>query len=172
MDGRAYVFRGDGRQAEIRKTDGRAYVSVDGILLGERTLHELRQPFTFRLADGSALRLYARFGPFRALEIFHDGVPLRGSAADPERCRRTLARMVVFYACFDLAWLYARPTVAWLVALRGLFICATVAFRGEVIIDAASFSLSPWMHYLMTTIETQPRSTPRIALQERPDHAM
>ena len=98
----------DGREVEIVApiTDGRAYIYVDGELLGEETIHELRKPLGFTLADGSRLTVHvvSSIPFFRLFDVRYNGAAVSRSASDPVWSLRTAIDILILCAISDIVW--------------------------------------------------------------------
>jgi len=97
----------DGRDLEIIDpiSEGRARVFLEGELLGEYTIHELKTPATFVLADGSQILVHvvSSIPMFRTFDVRHNGRPLPRSAGDPAWSRRTVIELLLFSAMTHLS---------------------------------------------------------------------
>ncbi len=168
----------DGRDLEIIDpiSEGRARVFLEGELLGEYTIHELKTPATFVLADGSQILVHvvSSIPLFRTFDVRHNGRPLPRSAGDPAWSRRTVIELLLFSAMTHLSLQLIRSELDYANAILLLMALVTAAAvwqrlphagkaaqlfmflqcayaclgeNGSINIDIGSFGLYVWMRH-------------------------
>jgi hypothetical protein len=180
----------DGRQLEINDPafDGRVYFYIDGELLGENTIKELRIPLRFGLRGGSELPVHAVDSApfFRTFDVRVDGMPLPRSASELRIARQTVIELLLLAAIVDCIYRmpvtpldHAKLCLSDTALLVGLMVwlrlpsalqaanyfmllhCIAAVLGQNGQIDLAAFGMYFRMRHLTSSIEDAKQFTPQ-----------